>query len=82
MSDGIKAMWEDFEDYQRLCQKYGEKMRGFNHPYESDYRHHAELEKRERTSRKSEPEYQAQLKWAREIVSNVAIPPVSKERKS
>ena len=28
-------------------------------------------------SRKSEPEYQAQLKWARDVVSNVVIPPAS-----
>jgi hypothetical protein len=26
-------------------------------------------------SRKSEPEYQAHMKWARDVVSNVVIPP-------
>jgi rubredoxin len=28
---------------------------------------------------KSEPEYQAQLKWARDVVSNVIIPPAPSE---
>lgn len=48
MGDGIKAMWDDYNDYARLCKKYRVKMRGRSHPYESDYKHHAELVARER----------------------------------
>jgi len=58
MSDGVKAMWEDAEDYQRLAKKYGVETRflaGHQWPYGADYKHHAELEARERAERKSVP---------------------------
>lgn len=52
MGDGIKAMWEDAEDYQRLAAKFNEPTRCDWHgwPYGMDSKHHAELEKRERDS--------------------------------
>jgi hypothetical protein len=39
-----------------------------------------ELETQLAAYRKSEPEYQAQMKWARDVVSNVVIPPASQSK--